>query len=1153
MRLRRLSLAPYGAFANRELDFGDGAVDFHIIVGPNEAGKSTTLSAIGHLLFGFPQAPTPIGYDFRHASKDLRILGTVEDRATGRSLDVVRRRGRTKTLQSATGGPLPDDALDPFLGGVGRDVFQRMFGLNHAELRKGGDMILAGSEDGARAMLEAGSGITGLGAALAKLEAEAAAIYKVRASSPRLNVLLSEHQEQAAMAKRQAVSGPDWDALVARRTSAEGAVAEAKGRALEIAQRSAVLDRLRRTRPLLAKLIAHREARAVLGHVARFEPGDAAKLAKLREAQAAAAVALELQIPQREALAAEQVAIVVDTALLAARSNIEALGERRAVVAEAATALDRRIDDRDRAAAEIKKLLAAAGFSETSVPITAVVRRRLKSCADEVVRISSAHAGDVKRLKSLNDERGEQPPRIETISCEKRDALRQALADVDRGAEDRAEVLAGQAHTLCEKVTSQLAALRPWVGTQIDLAGASLPSAAEAGEIGQRITQLDNERADIRRRIEEAEERAADAKAILAQPWAGGEQAPTDDAVAAARRHRDDLLAVALTPDRVLENVMPLVAAVVAADNLVDRRYADSARVAQHQAATSAVRRAEDELAALGRRKIDVVAEIDKLEEGWARVCRLAGFTEVITPARMIGWLASREDTLALRAQLQNVVAEAEKLNSSMHHERAAVLGALAQCEIEGIPVDPLSALATAASHRLAALDRASEEAVAAIAAARALDRDVEAASVSVTKSAKALAEAEESFAAIMGEAGLPADTKANEIAVVLEHLATADIKEQARTDAAQRVAGIERNAREFDATVEELMNRLGRQPAGSTDVTVRSLVHDLATAMSADEKYSALERRIAELDHAIGETRRSAADASATVDLMRRHANIEPDGNLEAAVALAANAAAIDGDIVRGEDELRTASGGSSVAAVAAELDAISSDEAEAELSALTTAREELDARLIELGRELTEAASAEAKASGGSDAAEASQLAAEIAAAAASEAERYIELTSAAAVLRWAVERHRKTDQAPMLLRAGALFAQVTRGAFVALELDYDDGDKAAIIAVRSSGERVSPAGMSEGTRDQLYLALRIATIAGRTTSRPPLVCDDLLITADDDRAAAMLAVLAAASKSTQVLLFTHHRHLIDVARTELGEGAVMLHSLDRAALAA
>ena len=95
--------------------------------------------------------------------------------------------------------------------------------------------------------------------------------------------------------------------------------------------------------------------------------------------------------------------------------------------------------------------------------------------------------------------------------------------------------------------------------------------------------------------------------------------------------------------------------------------------------------------------------------------------------------------------------------------------------------------------------------------------------------------------------------------------------------------------------------------------------------------------------------------------------------------------------------------------------------------------------------------------------------------------------------------------------------------------------------------------PSGMSEGTRDQLYLALRIATIAGRTNSRPPFICDDLLITADDERAGAMLSVLAAASKNTQVLLFTHHRHLIDVARSAVGDTGFVLHMLGDLAAAA
>jgi hypothetical protein len=65
---------------------------------------------------------------------------------------------------------------------------------------------------------------------------------------------------------------------------------------------------------------------------------------------------------------------------------------------------------------------------------------------------------------------------------------------------------------------------------------------------------------------------------------------------------------------------------------------------------------------------------------------------------------------------------------------------------------------------------------------------------------------------------------------------------------------------------------------------------------MSADENNDALKRRTAELDNAIAETKRSAADARTKVDLRRSRANIKRNDNLEAAVALAANVAAIDG-----------------------------------------------------------------------------------------------------------------------------------------------------------------------------------------------------------------------------------------------------------------
>jgi uncharacterized protein YhaN len=59
-------------------------------------------------------------------------------------------------------------------------------------------------------------------------------------------------------------------------------------------------------------------------------------------------------------------------------------------------------------------------------------------------------------------------------------------------------------------------------------------------------------------------------------------------------------------------------------------------------------------------------------------------------------------------------------------------------------------------------------------------------------------------------------------------------------------------------------------------------------------------------------------------------------------------------------------------------------------------------------------------------------------------------------------------------------------------------------------------------------------------------PLILDDLLITFDNARSKAILPQLAALSKRTQVFVFTHHEHLIDLCRQTLGEGAFHLHQL-------
>ena len=112
--------------------------------------------------------------------------------------------------------------------------------------------------------------------------------------------------------------------------------------------------------------------------------------------------------------------------------------------------------------------------------------------------------------------------------------------------------------------------------------------------------------------------------------------------------------------------------------------------------------------------------------------------------------------------------------------------------------------------------------------------------------------------------------------------------------------------------------------------------------------------------------------------------------------------------------------------------------------------------------------------------------------------------------------------------------------------------DKDVPHLAGVRPDGSTVGVSGLSDGTSDQLFLALRIAAIeeylahAGPT----PFIADDLFINYDLDRAAAGFRVLRQLAEKTQVLFFTHHEHLVDVARAAFG-GMPSLHQGKRAAV--
>lgn len=158
------------------------------------------------------------------------------------------------------------------------------------------------------------------------------------------------------------------------------------------------------------------------------------------------------------------------------------------------------------------------------------------------------------------------------------------------------------------------------------------------------------------------------------------------------------------------------------------------------------------------------------------------------------------------------------------------------------------------------------------------------------------------------------------------------------------------------------------------------------------------------------------------------------------------------------------------------------------------------------------------------------------------------YAALHLARVALDRAKERYRARRQESLLDRAGEYFKTLTDGAFTGLDIDNDEG-KDVLTAVRAPGNptpRIPVGGLSDGTRDQLFLSLRLAGIEQhfQNCEPVPLIIDDVLVTFDDTRARSTLQCLGELATKTQVLLFTHHRHVVELARAV--HPGILVHDL-------
>ena len=104
MRLARLDLLRYGRFTDASFELPQAERDIHIVFGPNEAGKTTSLTAIEDLLFGI-QERSP--YNFLHSYDAMRVGAVLENGDD--CFEFQRRKARRDMILGPDGEPLPPD------------------------------------------------------------------------------------------------------------------------------------------------------------------------------------------------------------------------------------------------------------------------------------------------------------------------------------------------------------------------------------------------------------------------------------------------------------------------------------------------------------------------------------------------------------------------------------------------------------------------------------------------------------------------------------------------------------------------------------------------------------------------------------------------------------------------------------------------------------------------------------------------------------------------------------------------------------------------------------------------------------------------------------------------------------------------------------
>lgn len=1158
MRLTNLTLEKYGAIASRSVDIPQAA-GLTIIYGANEAGKSTSLEAISDFLFGIPTRTARgnvFGYEAMRISAKLAL-------ADGHILSLTRAKRASKSLTDEN-GKQADAALATILGAMTRERYATLFGLNHESLRDGGERLLAADGEIGRLIVEAGGGLRHLVARLEDLEAKANDLYGARKSANRLFYQQLDIFNQADKdAKAASLSRDTYEQTRKAVEAAANSLAVHRKERAELAASAAKLQRISRVVPHLRAMDGYRAQLADSADLASY-PADFAE--KLRGALAAKADAVQRvqQAAQRAVqLNARLDGLKVNEALSAAQQQVQALDERATHVSKARGDRANRlkeIEDGEAKLAELRRLLGLSPDADLSrLTPDAAALKALRELAEDRMQRAPALAGGKARGEELADQLAVLDARLAAAKAAGHDKANEANAAQFGSLAAQKSALDVRTEALRAEQAGLAARLAELGFADVDALGRFVCPSADDMRAEQQQRQNLRARLEDENKAQRAAQRVIEeAERDIAALQISGDVA-SDASVADARARRAALwqgiksaFVAGPLPDAVaqrLEAADQLDSALRTADELADRRASEAERAAHLAQAQRRVAEGRADSLSAEREMAALQQSLTAREGEWrASFAALADrFPEL--PAAL-HFVQQREAALDMADRLNRADQDLRVDAAQIAPLTEQMLRLEKQYDLDS------SAIFSARVHVLQAYLAAHEKAYEAYARDAATRAEIAAQWQRHQGAQEKLQAAEDAALAAWPAAtaalGLNAETGPQAAAAVLTEwvgargvldsigitkkrlLRMAEDEESLAADVAALAKALSLDLGEDNVAAAKMLREhcaqnaqiKSQRDALTPDIEEAKLAHD--QALAACEKSEGQLSELAALVQMVG------ADEDA---LRLCAARLVERAALMAKLKAEEQTASSAGD-QQDIETLRAEWGGRDLDEVRAELTLHAEQAAsfEREIESAILAEKEAKDQLASFASEgqVNHAVAAREAA--------AAQMHLAL--------ERYLEISMARDLVMQAMANLRAQQQDPLIAQAGDYFAAMTLGEFSGIEADVDDKGQPVVIGRRTNGERAFVHQMSDGTRDQLFLAFRLASIAQHASSVEPLpfIADDILVHFDDARSAATLNLLAEFGKGHQILLFTHHQSVRDLAGPLAEQGAAQILSLDR-----